>query len=413
MQVFNHPEWTKDKNIYEVNLRQYTKEGTIKAFIEHLPRLKAMGVDILWLMPIHPVGEKDKKGTLGSQYAVKNYLGLADSLGTKQEFKALVDQVHDMGMYLMIDWVANHTAWDNQWTLDHPDWYQRNENNELYSYTYVDETKTEEWTDALGLNYENKALWQGMTDAMAYWVREFDIDGFRCDVAGLVPTPFWDFATEQLNQIKHLFMLAEWSTPELHNKSFDMTYDWGFYELMGAIVKGQKTVAAIPQYIDDLFTKYPVDAYRMLFTTNHDKNTWEASDQEYFGESFKAFSVLAATIYGMPLIYSGQESYLTKRLEFFEKDPIDWKNYSLQDFYKMLLQLKHNNPALWNGSYGAMPVIKDSGNPHVITFVREKNNNKVEVSINLSTSCQSFKSIGTRQTTVLEAFHYEINSTHR
>lgn len=411
MQTFKHPEWTKDKNIYEVNLRQYTEEGTISAFIEHLPRLKEMGVDILWLMPINLVGEKNKKGTLGSQYAVKDYYGLDTSLGKKKDFKKLVNLVHEMGMYLMIDWVANHTAWDNNWVQEHPEWYQRNPNNELFSYTYVDETKTEEWTDALGLNYENQSLWQGMTDAMTYWVKEFDIDGFRCDVAGLVPTPFWEFATEQLNKIKHLFMLAEWSTPELHNSAFDMTYDWGLYELMGKMVKGEKTVSDISKYIDDLFSQYPRDAYRMLFTTNHDKNTWEATDKEYFGKSFCAFSVLAATLYGMPLVYSGQESGLDKRLAFFEKDPIEWKDYPLHDFYKMLLNLKRDNPALWNGSYGGMPSIKDSGNHNVITFVRTKNNNSVEIAINFSASKQSYQSIESNKKSMLAPFEYQINTT--
>ncbi|WP_375752509.1 alpha-amylase family glycosyl hydrolase [Vibrio sp. HN007] len=410
MDCFNHPEWTKDKNIYEVNLRQYTEEGTIKAFMEHLPRLKSMGVDILWLMPIHPVGEKNRKGTLGSQYAAKDYMGLDPSLGEKSDLKILVDKVHEMGMYLIIDWVANHTGWDNVWVDEHPDWYQRNEQGELFPYTYVDSKKTEYWTDVIGLNYENQDLWQGMTDAMAYWVREFDIDGFRCDVAGLVPTPFWEFATEQLHQIKHLFMLAEWSAPDLHDKAFDMTYDWGFYELMGEIVKGDKSVSDIPKYLDSLFSEYPKDAYRMVFTTNHDKNSWEASDEEYFGKAFKAFSVLAATLYGMPLIYSGQESYLDKRVEFFEKDSINWKEFELQSFYTELLKLKHENPALWNGTYGAMPVFRDTENPYVISFVREKENNSVEVTINLSGETQQYKTLHSNAEANLEPYQYVINS---
>ena len=390
MKGFNHPEWTKNKNIYEVNLRQYTPEGSIKAFMEHLPRLKAMGVDILWLMPINPVGELNRKGTLGSQYASQNYTELDPSLGDKSDLKHLVETVHEMGMYLLIDWVANHTAWDNVWVDEYPDWYKRNEQGELYPYTYDDGKKIEYWTDVLGLDYSNHALWQGMTDAMAYWVKEFDIDGFRCDVAGLVPTEFWEFATDQLHQIKHLFMLAEWSSPDLHNKAFDMTYDWGFYELMGKVAKDEKRVSDIPLYLEELFQKYPLDAYRMVFTSNHDKNTWEASDEEFFGASFKAFSVLAATLYGMPLIYSGQESWLDKRLSFFEKDPIDWKNYELEELYTQLLTLKRDNEALWNGPYGAMPVFHKSNNENVICYTREKNNNSVTVTINLSAEVQPY-----------------------
>ncbi|USD66149.1 alpha-amylase family glycosyl hydrolase [Vibrio sp. SCSIO 43136] len=404
---FNHPEWTKDKNIYEVNLRQYTAKGSISAFIEHLPRLKKMGVDILWLMPIHPVGELNRKGSLGSQYAAKDYTALDPSLGTKEDFKQLVETVHQMGMYLIIDWVANHTAWDNVWVKQHPDWYQRDEQGQLFPYTYVDSKKTEYWTDVIGLDYNNKALWDGMLEAMAYWVDTFDIDGFRCDVAGLVPTPFWEFATEKLNQNKHLFMLAEWSTPELHNKAFDMTYDWGFYDLMGEIAQGRAKACDIPDYLASLISVYSQDAYRMVFTTNHDKNSWEASDSEYFGESFKAFSVLAMTLYGMPLIYSGQESYLDKRVEFFEKDPIDWKQYELSDFYTKLLHLKRENEALWNGNYGALPEFIPSDNSEVIHFVRQKNKNRVEVLINLSPKPQTYHHTA-QGTLTLEPYQYMI-----
>ncbi len=396
MGAFNHPEWTKDKNIYEVNIRQYTEQGTINAFRAHLPRLKAMGVDILWLMPIHPIGEIERKGTLGSQYASQDYLELDPHLGDKNDLKQLIEDAHQQGMYVILDWVANHTAWDNVWTKQHPAWYKRTEEGELYPYTFTEGKVTEYWTDVVGLDYNQKPLWQAMTDAMAYWVKEFDFDGFRCDVAGLVPTPFWEFATEQLNQIKHLFMLAEWSSSDLHEKAFDMTYDWDFYDLMGEVATGDKGASDIAGYVAQVHQQYPSDAYRMLFTTNHDKNSWEASDSEYFGESFIAFSVLAATVYGMPLIYSGQESGLDKRLEFFEKDPIDWKQFEHEDFYRELLTLKRNNPALWNGDYGAKPHFVETGNERVVSFVREMEYqgevNRVEVTINLSADEQVYRS---------------------
>lgn len=409
MDGFNHPEWTKDKNIYEVNLRQYTPEGTIQAFMSHLPRLKSMGIDILWLMPIHPVGDLNRKGSLGSQYAAKDYKALDPSLGNSDDLKAFIKQAHEMGMYLIIDWVANHTAWDNIWVEAHPDWYKKNDQGEIYPYTYVDSNKTEYWTDVIGLDYTNQALWHGMLEAMSYWVQEFDIDGFRCDVAGLVPTSFWEFATERLNKQKHLFMLAEWSSPDLHNKAFDMTYDWGFYDLMGDIVKGEKSAADISGYLSSLYEVYPDDAYRMVFTTNHDKNSWEASDSEYFGESFKAFSVLAMTLYGMPLIYSGQESVLDKRIEFFEKDPIDWKQFELADFYQELLTLKRENQALWNGSYGAKPEFIASDNPNIIHFVRQKENNRIEVIINLSSETQSYNNQVSQTPINLHPYQYVIS----
>ncbi len=403
---FNHPQWTKDKNIYEVNLRQYTQEGTIKAFMEHLPRLHSMGVDILWLMPIHPIGELNHKGTLGSQYAVKDYCALCPYLGTEADLHTLITTAHDLGMYVILDWVANHTAWDSVWVEQHPDWYKKNDQDELYPYTFQGDNKLEYWSDVIGLDYTNKDLWQGMTDAMAHWIKKFDIDGFRCDVAGLVPTPFWEFAVEQLHKIKHVFMLAEWSSPDLHTKAFDMTYDWDLYSLMGAIARGERNASDIAPYIEQVFKEYPLDAYRMLFTTNHDKNTWEASDEEYFGDSFKAFTVLTMTLYGMPLIYSGQESYLDKRLEFFEKDPIEWKEFALQDFYTELLKLKHDNSALWNGNFGALPTFVETNNPNIVAFVRKNTVNCVEVAINLSAQEQTYATADTNET--LAPYQYKI-----
>jgi glycosidase len=367
------------------------------------------GVDILWLMPIHPIGELNRKGTLGSQYAAKNYLELDPALGNKTDLLSLVNKAHQLGMYVILDWVANHTAWDNIWVNEHLDWYQKDDGGELFPYTYRDNNKVEYWTDVIGLDYNNKALWEGMKNAMAYWVTEFDIDGFRCDVAGLVPTPFWEYATQELHKIKHLFMLAEWSSPELHRKAFDMTYDWDLYTLMGDIASGRKDAMDVIAYYNDLFSRYPRDAYRMLFTTNHDKNTWEASDREYFGESFKAFTVLTMTLYGMPLIYSGQESILDKRLAFFEKDAINWKDFPLQQFYSELLALKRNNCALWNGEFGAQPEFLETNNHHVLSFVRRKNSNRVEVTINLSAESQS---IAINQNTYeFSPYEYRITTT--
>jgi glycosidase len=227
-----------------------------------------------------------------------------------------------------------------------------------------------------------------MIDALLFWVREASIDGYRCDVAGLVPTPFWEQARAALDRIKPVFMLAEWSNPELHKKAFDMTYGWDLYDVMAKIAKGTADASALGTYLDQSNKRFPKDAYRMLFTSNHDKNAWEASDAELYGKSFKAFAVLAATLPGMPLIYSGQESFLDKRLEFFEKDPIDWKAYELAGFYAGLLEMKKNNSALWNGQSGGETEVLPISNNSVFAFRRSNNENAVTVVVNLSNQMQ-------------------------
>ncbi|GIM27443.1 alpha-amlyase [Clostridium polyendosporum] len=407
-QEFKHAEWSKNADIYEVNLRQFTPDGTIKAFEQHLPRLKDMGVDILWLMPIQPIGLKNRKGGLGSNYSVQNYMTVNPEFGTLEDFKHLVKEIHKLGMYVIIDWVANHTSWDNVWVTEHPEWYKKNERGEIHDYIYDNGKELEYWTDVVGLDYKQPTLWDGMIEALTYWVKETDIDGYRCDVAGLVPTAFWERARLELDNIKPVFMLAEWSDPELHNKAFDMTYDWDLYDLMSDIVKGKKTALDIQKYIEQSQVRFPNDAYRMLFTSNHDKNAWEATDTELFGQSFKAFAVLAATLPGMPLIYGGQESVLDKRLAFFEKDIIDWKNFEYSDFYRELLQLKKNNPELWNGQYGGEINVLEQTNQSIFAFTRTKDKNQIIIVINFSDKCQRIEKNSNFEEIVLDPWSFEI-----
>ena len=276
-----HAPWTRDAVIYEVNLRQYTPQGTIKAFAANLPRLKKMGVDIIWLMPIHPIGERNRKGTLGSYYASKDYLAVAPEYGTMDDLRAMVKQAHALGMHVILDWVGNHTAWDNPWTTQHPDWYKKNDKGEIYPVTFTNEAGgIEEWTDVVGLDYNNKALWQGMTDAMAYWIREADIDGFRCDAAGLVPTEFWNQARATLDQIKPMFMLAEWNEPTLHEHAFDMSYDWDLSHVMKEIGKGKAGVDELRNVLTHPPKAYPREAYRMQFTN------WSNGQTHAFGGEY-------------------------------------------------------------------------------------------------------------------------------
>jgi glycosidase len=407
-----HVAWSKSANIYEVNIRQYTAEGTFTAFAAHLPRLKKMGVDILWIMPIQPIGEQNRKGTLGSYYAVRDYTAINPEFGTLEQFRALVKQAHALGMHVIIDWVANHTAFDNPWVTEHSDWYLKNAKGEIYPVTYNEGTTPEYWTDVTGLDWSKPGLWQGMTDAMAFWVRETGIDGFRCDVASKVPTPFWNQARAALDKIRPMFMLAEADNPDLHERAFDMTYGWDTMGLFKDIAKGKADARALKAFLAHPPKVFPADAYRMHFTTNHDENSWQGSDAELYGPAFKAMAVLAATLPGMPLIYGGQESGLDKRLEFFEKDPVQWKQYQYAPFYKSLLELKHANPALWNGPYGGPVQVIDTGNDKVFAFQRKMGSNVVSVTVNLSGAPQSYAVHGQKPGT-LSAWDYRIASAKR
>ncbi|MES2899077.1 MAG: alpha-amylase family glycosyl hydrolase [Pseudomonadota bacterium] len=386
----DHVAWSRNANIYEVNIRQFSKEGTIKAFAAQLPRLKKMGVDILWIMPVQPIGEKNRKGKLGSYYAVRDYKAVNPEFGTMDDFKTMVAQAHKLGIRVILDWVANHTAWDNIWVADHLDWYKKDAKGELFPVTFNEGGDVEYWTDVIALDYTKPAVWQGMTDAMTFWVRETDIDGFRCDVAGLVPVAFWNQARKELDKIKPVFMLAEWAEPALHEQAFDMTYDWTLADIFKKIGKGKADARHIVAYISKPDKVFPPHAIRMLFTNNHDFNSWHGTDRELYGNAYQALAVIAATLPGMPLIYNGQESQLDKRLAFFEKDQIAWGSYPLEQFYAGLLKLKRDNPALANGQYGAPVQFVSTGNDKVLAYRRVQGKNTVEVAVNLSGQAQSF-----------------------
>ncbi|PKL88506.1 MAG: alpha-amylase [Ignavibacteriae bacterium HGW-Ignavibacteriae-2] len=377
--TFNHTNWSYNAGIYEVNLRQYTKEGTFKAFEKHLPRLKELGVKILWFMPIHPIGEKNRKGTLGSYYSVKDYKAVNPEFGSLQEFKDLVSKIHEMGMYVIIDWVANHTAWDNVWVNEHPDFYTKDSTGD---FTPPDGT---DWDDVIDLDYNNQLMREFMLDALKYWVKDCNIDGYRCDVAAMVPTDFWDTAREELDKIKPVFMLAEAHEPELHFKAFDMTYNWQLKDIMNGIADGENDALDLVNLIEVEDDEYPPYAFRMTFTTNHDENTWNGTTQERLGDASETFAVLTNVIEGMPLIYSGQEAGLDKRLKFFDKDEILWKKDPMFNIYKKLLTLKSKNQALWNGEKGGQTeIIKSNNNKNIICFTREKGRNKIFAMFNLS-----------------------------
>ncbi len=372
-----HPEWSHNANIYEVNLRQFTESGTLREFIKHMPRLRNMGVDILWFMPIHPIGELNRKGTLGSYYSVQDYKFVNPEFGSIDEFKMVVQLAHDLGMKVILDWVANHTAWDHDWVTRHPDWYAKNESGEMYY--------PADWEDVVQLDYDNMEMRAAMLDALKFWVTETDIDGYRCDVAAMVPTDFWDNARKELDQIKPVFMLAEADEEELLMNAFDMDYGWKLHHIANLIARKEANANDLQKYFDDLKKTFPQGAYRMNFTSNHDENSWHGSEFERMGEGAEAFFVLMATVPGMPLIYTGQEAAFDRRLEFFEKDVVDWSDLQLQQFYRTLLNLKKRNKALWNGNFGGpLNRVYTNQDEAIFAYTRTKDESTVLVVLNLT-----------------------------
>jgi glycosidase len=374
--------WVQDATIYEVNIRQFSKEGTFRAFEPALPRLKKMGVKVLWIMPIQPIGVKERKGSLGSYYSIKDYKGINPEFGDLADFKHLVARAQSMGFKVILDWVANHAARDHPWVAAHPDWYQKNAKGEIGGYIFPGSDGTESWSDVSGLDYSKPDVRSSMVDAMEFWVRETGIDGFRCDVAGLVPIDFWIDTRMKLDRIKPLLWLAEWNDPEIH-KAFDLSYHWELSNLLQDIKKGK----ASAETLRDLYRKGDArfaGAIRMNFTSNHDYNSWHGTDRELYGPYAEVFSVLAMTLPGVPLIYSGQEAGLDKRIAFFEKDAISWDAARLKDhsaFYRKLLQMRPRPDAPF--------AIIDTGNNNVFAFRRGTKAKGISVFANLSDAPQA------------------------
>ncbi len=377
------PAWSKNATIYEANIRQHPNEGSFQKFEEYLPELKKMGVKIIWVMPINPIGEKNRKGTLGSYYAVRDYRGVNPEFGTPADFKRLVKAAHAHGMKLIIDWVANHSAWDHPWATQHPEFYKKDKDGKFVP-------PVPDWADVIALDYTNQNLRKEMIEAMRFWLKEYDIDGFRCDVAAMVPTDFWNDARKELDKTKKVFMLAEAMEWDLQEKAFDMTYGWQYKDLWNDIAKGKKSVKDLDAYLNGEEKNYHPNSYRMLHITNHDLNSWEGTEFERLGDGVETFLVLSNIMPGMPLIYSGQEAGNNKALNFFERDPIQWKAHPFKQLYTKLFHLKQSNQALWNGvDGGPMLRLKTGSDEHVFAFSREKAGNKVVAVFNLSNKPQT------------------------
>jgi len=373
------PDWSYNATIYEVNVRQYTREGTFKAFEQHLPRLKEMGIKILWFMPIYPISSEKRLGTLGSYYSIADYKNVNPEFGTLEDFKALVDKCHEMGFKVMLDWVANHTGWDHVWIKDHKDWYSQDANGNIII------PPATNWQDVADLNFDNQDMRAEMIDAMSFWVREFDVDGFRCDYAIGVPLDFWETAREALEKIKPVFMLAEDDKSMAFMKyAFNANYGWNLYHNMNKIALGTYSPDGLISYFKNLQTKYPGNTYPLHFIDNHDENSWNGTVEERLGQAQHSMLVLIFTAPGMPLIYSGQEANLNKRLQFFEKDEIDWSSLTNERLISKLVNLKLDHPALWNGEMGGTVEFMKTSDKKVLAYERVKDDDRIFVVLNLS-----------------------------
>ncbi len=378
-------EWKHTTNIYEVNLRQYTQEGTFKAFEKEMPRLKNMGVQTLWFMPVTPISQLNKKGSLGSQYAAADYTSINPEFGTMDEFKHIVNEAHRLGFKVIIDWVANHTGWDHAWTKTHPEFYLKDPDGGFHKASGMD--------DIIELDYKNNAMRKAMIDAMKFWVRETNIDGFRCDLASWVEVDFWVEARPEVEKLKPLFFIGEYDeleNPE-YGKVFDASYSWKWMHKSEDFYRKNEPLTELT----DLLKKYSSigdSSMRAWFTTNHDENSWNGTEFEKYGDITKPMAVFSATWNGIPLLYSGQELPNLKRLEFFEKDVIDWNGkYEMADFYKTLLNLKSSNPALRGGDPAVSTyLLSTTANDKILAYIRKNGNNEVLVLLNFSKEPVSF-----------------------
>jgi alpha-amylase len=372
-----HPAWIMQGNIYEVNIRQYSPEGTFTAFAKHLDRLKEMGVQTLWFMPINPISKLDRKGTMGSYYAVADYTAINPEFGSLADWKQVVQAIHDKGMKVIIDWVPNHTGADHTWLTTHPDFFVKDSSGKP--------AVPFGWTDTRQLDYKNTVMQDSMIAAMKYWISNTGIDGFRCDVAWNVPAEFWNKCIPQLKELKNdLFMLAEGDKPYLLSSGFDAFYPWEMFHMMIKIAKGERPAFALDSVKNKYDTTYPKAAIELYFTSNHDENSWNKSDYATFpGPVHAPFAVFTQTMGGtVPLVYSGQEEPLLRPLSFFEKDSIHFGKFERAGFYKKLLALRKRNAAL--APDASFRKVQAGNDKALYAYVREKEGKKIFVILNLS-----------------------------
>jgi glycosidase len=384
LQPVSSPEWVHDAVIYEVYLRSFSPEGSFAALERRLPELKELGVTVVWLMPVHPVGVAKRKGSLGSPYAVRDFHAVNPEFGTMDDFRSLVAATHAEGMRIIIDLVANHTAWDNPLITEHPDWYTRDAKGRIIA-------PNPDWSDVADLDYSKSDLRAWMIDMMAWWVRDVGIDGFRCDVAEMVPNDFWVEAVRELRRIKPILMLAEGAHPALHIDAFDMTYAWNTYDLLGPVLRGERTPTVLDEVLRTEQLTYPVGALRLRFSTNHDKHFYDGAPVDLFGVAgAKAAAVLMHTLPGVPLIYNGQEVGSRVPMSLFEKQPIDWgvDSADFRSLYMKLNALRREHVSLRRGTYARVAAAEQ---PSLQIFTRSTAREEALVVVNLGASAEGFE----------------------
>ncbi|HLP94331.1 MAG TPA: alpha-amylase family glycosyl hydrolase [Saprospiraceae bacterium] len=382
------PEWARSAVLYECNVRQFSASGNFAGVRAQLPRLKDLGIDVLWIMPIHPIGverRKQQPGDEGSPYSVKDYYAVNPDLGTEADFKNLVSEAHALGLKVILDWVPNHTSWDSEWKKNHPEYFTKYKGDFTVPLNERGEP-IDDWSDVCDLDYSNPATRKAMIAAMQYWIKQTDIDGFRVDMAGLVPNDFWAEARPALDSVKQVYMLSEWQDEPGHfNSCFNANYGWKWKDVTKDIAQGKQNAQSLDTLIRFLDNFYPAGYSQLYFTQNHDENSWNGTETELYGAAADVFNVLAFTWQGAPMIYCGQEDGLSQRLAFFKKDPIQWKSYEKTPFFQKLCDLKHNNRALWNGKHGGkLQKIETDHHKEVYAFTREKDGDRVVVITNLS-----------------------------
>lgn len=381
--MYKNPEWSYSAVLYEMNIRQFTTEGTFRAASERLPFLRSIGIDAIWLMPIYPIGKEDRKGSLGSYYSIRDYKGVNPEFGSEADLRDFITKAHALGIKILFDWVANHTARDARWISERPvDWYERDSEGRA--------KVPWDWSDTAKLNYANREVWRGQIDAMRYWVEQFGIDGFRCDMAMLVPIEFWQEASAELHSIKSdIFMLAEAEEDNLFEGAFNMSYQWNIHHIMCDIAKGARRVWDMRNAIHAERQRYPREAMRLSFTSNHDENSWSGSEQSRFGCALEVMTAMTFLMPStMPLIYTGQEVGYDHSFAFFDRDPIPEELYKegyATELYRRLADLKHSQRALDSGERGGDVIeIENNAKDCMMTFVREVDGSRVVAIVNLS-----------------------------
>lgn len=387
-QYLPEPDWVRSAVLYECNVRQFSPSGDFAGLQAGLPRLRDLGIDVVWIMPIQPIGlerRKLKPSDLGSPYSVRDYLAINPDYGTASDFKKLVGEAHALGLKVILDWVPNHTSWDSEWKKAHPEYFTKY-NGDFTTPLNEQGEPIADWSDVCDLDYSNPATRRAMIGAMQFWLKNFDLDGFRVDMAGLVPNDFWADARPALDSVKQVFMLAEWQDePEHFRSCFNANYGWKWKDVTKDIAAGKQSAHSLDTLLRFLNRFYPEGFSQIYFTQNHDENSWSGTESDLYGDAADVFNILAFTWQGMPMLYNGQEDGLSQRLSFFEKDPIRWGNFAKTPFFQKLCDLRHNNRALWSGQHGGkLEKIETDHNDQVYAFTREKEGDRLVVVLNLS-----------------------------